>query len=79
MHERRRVKQFESHGSVQSNVGHMSERLRHEQYEHRTHALSGAPPYVFERAPEHAVLMRQRTVEQFNEIGKFCLYRLFDD
>ena len=57
VHERGRMQQLQTHRSVLSHVGHVAERLSHEQYQHRAHALSGAPSDVFERTSEHAVLV----------------------
>ena len=79
VHERSRVKQLETDGSVLRRKVYLSEVFRHEQYEHRAHTLACTLADVLERRTEQPVLVRERLVEKTDEIGEFRLYRVFYD
>ena len=72
------MQQFQTHGSVLRHRAYLPEILRHQQYQHRPHTLAGTLADMFERTAQHTVLMRQRLVEEVDEIGEVrldgCLY-----
>ncbi len=79
VHERCRVQEFKTHGSILCHRAYLPEIFCHQQCQHRAHALASTLADVFERIAQHPVLVRQRSVEKVDEIGKVCLDRCLYD
>ena len=76
VHERSRMQQFQTHGSILRRMVYLSEVLRHEQNEHWTHTLACTLADMLERRAEQSVLVRERLIEKCDEIGDFRLNRV---